>query len=74
MPSGTENAKQQFMSGVEKTRRAAADDLDNSKQNSPNTKSTSGGDNPKAGGSSFRPIAKGDTSSSNYVPEKGPST
>ncbi|KAI1650362.1 hypothetical protein F4815DRAFT_458957 [Daldinia loculata] len=71
MPSGTENAKQQFMSGVEKTR-AAADD--NSKQNSLNTQSASGGDNPKAGGSSFRSIAKGDTNSSNYVPAKGPST
>ncbi|KAI1661074.1 hypothetical protein F4813DRAFT_386480 [Daldinia decipiens] len=71
MPSGTENAKQQFMSGVEKTR-AAADDK--SKQNSLNTQSTSGGDNPKAGGSSFSSIAKGDTNSSNYVPAKGPST
>ncbi|KAI1479941.1 hypothetical protein K445DRAFT_317603 [Daldinia sp. EC12] len=71
MSSGTENAKQKFMGGVEKTR-AAVDDT--SKKNSLNSQPTSGGDNPKAGGSSFRSIAKGDTGSSNYDPSKGPST
>ncbi|KAI8962265.1 hypothetical protein F5Y11DRAFT_323379 [Daldinia sp. FL1419] len=71
MPSGTEAAKQKFMGGVEKTR-AAVDD--NTKQNSLNSQSTLGGDNPKAGGSSFSSIAKGDTNSSNYDPKKGPST
>ncbi|KAI1209445.1 uncharacterized protein F4807DRAFT_426735 [Annulohypoxylon truncatum] len=67
----TEEAKQKFMSGVEKTR-APADDK--SAQTAPKVQPTSGGDNPKAGGSSFRSIAKGDTNSSNYVPAKGPST
>ncbi|KAI1460473.1 hypothetical protein F4805DRAFT_417620 [Annulohypoxylon moriforme] len=67
----TEEAKKKFMSGVEKTR-APADDK--SAQAGIKIQSTSGGDNPKDGGSSFRPIAKGETNSSNYVPAKGPST
>ncbi|KAI1760505.1 hypothetical protein GGR53DRAFT_78362 [Hypoxylon sp. FL1150] len=71
MPSGTEDAKQKFMSSVEQTR-AAADVK--SKQAGIGTQHTTGGDNPKAGGSSIRSIAKGDTNSSNYVPAKGPST
>ncbi|KAI1375686.1 hypothetical protein F4677DRAFT_446315 [Hypoxylon crocopeplum] len=71
MSSGTDAAKQKFMSGVEQTR-AAADDT--SKQAGLNSQSSTGGDNPKAGGSSFKPIAKGETNSSNYVPAKGPST
>ncbi|KAI1097706.1 hypothetical protein F4804DRAFT_326716 [Jackrogersella minutella] len=71
MPSGTEKAKQKFMSGVAKTR-APADDK--SKQAGLMTETTTGGDNPKAGGSSFRPIAKGETNSTNYDPAKGPST
>ncbi|KAI1807254.1 hypothetical protein F4811DRAFT_506242 [Daldinia bambusicola] len=71
MPSGTESAKQKFMGGVEKTR-AAVDDT--TKQNPLNSKPAVGGDNPKAGGSSLRALAKGDTGSSNYDPSKGPST
>ncbi|KAI2623041.1 hypothetical protein GGS26DRAFT_566950 [Hypomontagnella submonticulosa] len=71
MSSGTENAKQKFMNSVEQTR-ATADDK--SKQAGSNTQPVTGGDNPKAGGSSFSSIAKGDTNSSNYVPAKGPST
>ncbi|KAI2467182.1 hypothetical protein F4781DRAFT_321253 [Annulohypoxylon bovei var. microspora] len=71
MPSGTEEAKQKFMSGVEKTR-APADK--NSTPAGIKIQSTSGGDNPKAGGSSFKSIAKGETNSSNYVPSEGPST
>ncbi|KAI0387394.1 hypothetical protein F5Y04DRAFT_274247 [Hypomontagnella monticulosa] len=71
MSSGTKDAKQKFMKGVEQTRAAADDNL---KQTSLNTQSATGGDNPKAGGSSFQPIAKGDTDSSKYVPAKGPST
>ncbi|OTA56455.1 hypothetical protein K449DRAFT_387505 [Hypoxylon sp. EC38] len=71
MSSGTEQAKQKFMSSVQQTRAPAEDQT---KPNSLNTQATAGGDNPKAGGSSFKPIAKGDTNSSNYVPAKGPST
>ncbi|KAI1417115.1 hypothetical protein F5Y13DRAFT_153699 [Hypoxylon sp. FL1857] len=71
MSSGTENAKQKFMSSVQQTRAPAEDQT---KQNSLNIQPTMGGDNPKAGGSSFKPIAKGETNSSNYVPAKGPST
>ncbi|KAI1776545.1 hypothetical protein F4818DRAFT_439945 [Hypoxylon cercidicola] len=69
MPSGTENAKQKFMSSVEQTR-AAADD----KPKQAGIQQTTGGDNPKAGGSSISALAKGDTNSSNYIPAKGPST
>ncbi|XXG98788.1 hypothetical protein Hte_005118 [Hypoxylon texense] len=71
MSSGTENAKQKFMNSVEQTR-APADDKP--KQGGIGTQQTTGGDNPKAGGSSFSSIAKGETNSSNYVPAKGPST
>ncbi|KAI0899482.1 hypothetical protein F4806DRAFT_452873 [Annulohypoxylon nitens] len=67
----TEEAKQKFLKGVEKTRAPAGDEPT---QGGIKVQSTSGGDNPKAGGSSFRPIAKGETNSSNYVPAKGPST
>ncbi|OTB02490.1 hypothetical protein M426DRAFT_13465 [Hypoxylon sp. CI-4A] len=71
MPSGTEAAKQKFMGAVDQTR-AAVDGK--SKQNSLNSQPTTGGDNPKAGGSSLRALAKGDTNSSSYDPAKGPST
>ncbi|KAI6087151.1 hypothetical protein F4821DRAFT_259396 [Hypoxylon rubiginosum] len=71
MLSGTENAKQKFINGVEQTRAAAND---KPKQAGIGTQQTTGGDNPKAGGSSFSSIAKGDTNSSNYIPAKGPST
>ncbi|KAI0889392.1 uncharacterized protein GGS22DRAFT_196939 [Annulohypoxylon maeteangense] len=67
----SEQAKKKFMSAVEKTR-APADEK--SAPAGIKIQSTTGGDNPKAGGSSFRPIAKGETNSSNYVPAEGPST
>ncbi|KAI4870381.1 hypothetical protein F4820DRAFT_403488 [Hypoxylon rubiginosum] len=71
MSSGTENAKQKFMNSVEQTK-ASADDKP--KLAGIGTQQTTGGDNPKAGGSSFKSLAKGETNSSNYVPAKGPST
>ncbi|KAI0172092.1 hypothetical protein GGR52DRAFT_548962 [Hypoxylon sp. FL1284] len=71
MSSIAENAKQKFMSGVEQTRAPATDKL---KQPGLGTKPATGGDNPKAGGSSIKPLATGDTNSSHYDPSKGPST
>ncbi|KAL7628016.1 hypothetical protein AAE478_002212 [Parahypoxylon ruwenzoriense] len=71
MPSNVEDAKQKFMSGANKTRAPADDDI---QPIGHNIQVTTGGDTPKAGGSSFSSIAKGDTNSSNYVPAKGPST
>ncbi|KAI1386839.1 uncharacterized protein F4822DRAFT_411365 [Hypoxylon trugodes] len=68
MSSGTQDAKQKFMSSVEQTRAPVDDKTKQAGQ------PASGGDNPKAGGSSLRSIAKGDTNSSNYDPAKGPST
>ncbi|KAI1076380.1 hypothetical protein F5B20DRAFT_323387, partial [Whalleya microplaca] len=68
--SGTEDAKQKFMRGVENTRAAPED---TSKQAGSMAGSGSG-DNPKAGGSMLKSLAKGDTNASNYDPKKGPST
>ncbi|KAI2609525.1 uncharacterized protein GGS25DRAFT_520326 [Hypoxylon fragiforme] len=71
MPSGTQSANQKFMAGVKQTRAAANN---KSEESGLNALSTTGGDNPKAGGSSLRPIAKGDVNSTSYNPAKGPST
>ncbi|KAI1754541.1 hypothetical protein F4782DRAFT_528462 [Xylaria castorea] len=57
IPSGTEQAKEKFSQGVEKTRAAAEGD------SMPGKKA----DNPKAGWFMSK-VAKGDTNSSNYDP------
>ncbi|KAI1367589.1 hypothetical protein F5Y08DRAFT_336608 [Xylaria arbuscula] len=67
MPSGTEQAKEKFMQGVEKTRAAAEAGSSYGTQGSsmPGKKA----DNPKQGWFTSN-LAKGDTGSSNYDPAK----
>ncbi|KAI1422205.1 hypothetical protein F5Y12DRAFT_763882 [Xylaria sp. FL1777] len=65
MPSGTEQAKEKFMQGIEKTRASAEAGSSSGTQGDsmPGKKA----DNPKQGWFTSK-LAKGDTESSNYNP------
>ncbi|KAI0866058.1 hypothetical protein F4860DRAFT_509240 [Xylaria cubensis] len=65
MPSGTEQAKEKFMHGVEKTRAPAEEGSSYGTQG--NSMPGKKADNPKTGWFTSK-LAKGDTESSNYVP------
>ncbi|RYP10117.1 hypothetical protein DL765_008211 [Monosporascus sp. GIB2] len=74
-PSGTAQAKEKFMAGVEKTRQAAApkDALGSTAGTTDasnlRNQNKMPGDNPKAGGHHTSTLAKGDTNASTWNPQ-----